>query len=76
MPDVLQNRRPWSDTDTSSDEDGNFVFKNVFGRSSVRAINAQSRHLLAVLQGDFVHAHGVDTVVELSLGGTSTKGVS
>lgn len=76
MPDVLQNGSPRSNTNTSSDEDSNFVLKDILSRSSIGAVNTQSRHLLAVLQSDFVHTHGVNTVVELGLSGTSTESVS
>lgn len=76
MPDVLENRSPRSYTNTSTDEDSNFVLKNILSRGTVRSINAEARHLLAVLQSDFVHAHGVDTIVELRLSRASTECVT
>lgn len=57
--DGLENRGPGSDTNTGTDEHGDFVLENVLGRCSVRSVDAERRHLLAVLKSDFVHAHGV-----------------
>lgn len=76
MPDVLQDGSPGSDTNTSTDKNSDFVFKDIFSRSSIRSIDSKSRHLLTVLQSDLVHAHRIDAVVELGLSSTSTKGIS
>lgn len=76
MPDVLQDRSPGSDTDTSTDKNSDFILKDVFGWSSVGSVNSKSRHLLTILQSDLVHTHGVNAVVELGLSSTSTKGIS
>jgi hypothetical protein len=72
MPDVLEDGGPRSDTDTSADEDSDFVVKDVFSGSSVRSINAKFGHLLSILECDLVHTHRVDTVVELGLSATSS----
>jgi hypothetical protein len=76
MPDVLEDGSPGGDADTCADEDGDFVVEDVFRGSTVGAVNAELRHLLSVLESDFVHAVGVDAIVELGLGGTGTEGVS
>lgn len=76
MPDVLQDGSPGGDTDTSTDQNSDFILKDVFGGSSVGSVNAKSRHLLAILQSDLVHTHRVDAVVKLGLSSTSTKGIS
>lgn len=76
MPDVLQDRSPGGNTDTSTDKNSDFILKDVFGGSSVGSVNSKSRHLLTVLQSDLVHTHRVDAVVELGLSSTRTKGIS
>jgi hypothetical protein len=73
--DGLENRSPGCDTDTGSDEHGDFVLEDVFGGRSVGSVDAESRHLLAVLESDLVHAHGVELVVELGLRLAGTKGI-
>lgn len=76
VPDVFENGGPGCNTDTCADEDGDFVFKDVLCWCTVWSVDAQAGHLLAVLEGDFVHAHGIDAVVEFSLSVTGTKGVT
>lgn len=76
MPDVLEDSGPGGDADAGADEDGDFVVEDVFGGGAVGAVDAESRHLLPVLEGHFVHPVGVDAVVELGLGGTGAEGVS
>lgn len=76
VPDVLEDRGPRSDADTSSDEDSDFVFKDILGGSTVRSIDAQSGHHVSVLEGDFVHAHGINLVVQLCLSSTSTERIT
>lgn len=63
----FQNGSPGCDADTSTDEDGDFVLENVFGWSTVWAVDLERRHLLAVLKRDLVHAHGIKLIVELRL---------
>ena len=60
MPDVLQDRGPGCHADAGTDEDGDFVFEDVFGGGSVRPVDAEGGHHLSVLEGDFVHAHGIE----------------
>lgn len=74
--DGFENRGPGCDADTCANQDGDFVLEDVFGGGTVRTVDAQGGHLLAVLQRDFVHAQRVELVVELALGLTGTKGVS
>lgn len=76
MPDVLEDGCPRGDTNTSTDEDGDFVLKYVLSGSTIRSINTESGHLVTVLKSDFVHAHGVDIIVELGLSSTSTKSIT
>lgn len=76
VPDVLEDGGPGRDANASSDQDRDFVIEDVFGGGAVRAIDAELRHLLAVLQRDFVHAHRVNVVVELSLSITCSEGIS
>lgn len=76
MPNVLENGRPRSDTDTSSDQHRNLILEHILGRGTVWPVDLDRRHLLAVLKGDLVHSHGVDTFVQLSLSRTSTDGVT
>jgi hypothetical protein len=76
VPDVLENGSPRCDTNTSSDQDSDFVLKHVLGGGSVGSIDAEAGHGLAVLKSDFVHSHGIDTLVQLGLGTTSTNRVT
>ena len=60
VPDVLQDRGPGCHADAGTDEDGDFVFEDVFGGGSVRPVDAEGGHHLSVLEGDFVHAHWIE----------------
>ena len=75
MVDRFEDGGPGSDTDTGTNEYGDFVLEDVLGGGSVRSVDAESRHLLAVLKRDLIHTHGVEIVVELRLRLTGTKGV-
>ncbi len=75
VPDIFEDGSPWGNTDSSSDEDGNFVVKHVFGGRTVGTVNSESGHLLAVLE-DFVHSHGVHAIVEFGLCGSGSEGVT
>jgi hypothetical protein len=74
VPDILKNRCPGRDADAGADEDGDFVLEDVFCRGAVRAVDAEFGHHLAILQGHFVHSHGVEFVVEVLLFRASAKG--
>lgn len=63
VPDVLQDRRPRGDADTRADEDGDFVLEHVLRGGTVGSVDSQHRHLLSVLQGHLVHAHGINALV-------------
>jgi hypothetical protein len=76
MPDVLEDRGPRSHTNTGTDKHSDFVLEYIFGRGTVRAVDSESRHLITVLKGNFVHTHGVNIVVELGLGSTSTESIT
>ena len=76
VPDVFEDGGPGSDTDTCSDEDGDFVVEHIFGGSSIWAIDAELGHLLAILKGNFVHAHRVEAVIGFGLRGATAKGVT
>jgi len=65
--DGLEDRGPGCHTDTGTDEHGDFVLEDVFCGGSVRSINLEARHLLAVLKRDLVHTHRVELIVELRL---------
>lgn len=65
---VLENRRPWGHADAGADEHRDFVFKHVFRRRPVRAVDADLGHDLPLLIGNLVHAVGVESVVFLRLG--------
>jgi hypothetical protein len=73
--DGLEDRGPRCDTNTGTDEDGDFVLKDILGGSSVGSVNLEAGHLLAVLQRDFVHAHRVKLVVKLGLRLSSTESI-
>lgn len=73
MVDGFEDGCPGCDTDTGTNEDGDFVLEDIFGGSSVRAIDADGGHLLPVLQRDLVHAHGIQFVVEFGLRLTSAE---
>jgi len=76
VPDVFEDGRPRRDADTGADQDGNLVVEDVFGGGAVGAVDAQAGHLLPVLEGDLVHAHGVEGVVVFGLGGPGTEGIA
>lgn len=76
VPDVLEDGRPRRDADAGADEDGDLVLEHVFGGGAVGAVDSEEGHLLAVLEGDLVHAHRVDAFVEFRLGATRTDGVT
>lgn len=67
MVDGFQDRSPGCHADTGTDEDGDFVLEDVFGGCTVGTVDAESRHLLAMLKCYFIHAHWVEFVVELAL---------
>lgn len=75
MPDVLQNGSPRRDSNPSTDEDGNFILKHIFGGCSIGSIDPQRRHLHAVSKCDLVHAHRVETIVFLGLLRTTSEGI-
>jgi len=76
MPNVLQNRRPRRDTDPGTNKNSNFVVEHVLSRGTVRAVNSEGRHLLAVLESHLVHAKGVNTLIKLRLSRSSTNGIT
>ena len=49
MPDVLENRSPRGDSDTSADQDSNLVLEHIFCRGTVGTVDPKRGHLLAVL---------------------------
>ena len=67
---------PRCDSNTSPDQNGDFVVEDVLSRCSVGSVNPEFRHLLTVLESHFVHSHGIDAVVELRLCGTCSKSIS
>ena len=76
MPDVLEDRGPGRDANTGSYKDGDFVIEDVFSWGTVRPVDADLRHLHAVLKGNLVHAHGIKSVIFFSLSGASAKGIT
>lgn len=76
VPNVLQDRGPRGDADTGADEYGNLVIEDVLRGGAVGTIDPQAGHLLAILQGDLVHAHGVDALVQLGLSRARADGVA
>lgn len=76
MVDVFENGGPGSDTNASTDEHSDFVLEYVFGGSSVGSVDTEIGHLLAILQSNLVHSHGVDTVVKLGLGAAGTNRIT
>lgn len=76
VPDVLENSSPGSNTDTGSDENGDFVVEDILSWCSVGTVDLDLRHLLSVLESDFVHAHGVNIIVKLGLSGSGSKSVT
>jgi hypothetical protein len=73
--DGLENRGPGCDTNTGTDEDSNFVLKDILSGGSVGSVNLETGHLLAVLERNLVHAHGVKFIVQLRLRLSSTKSI-
>lgn len=73
VPDILEDRGPWCDADAGSDEDGDFVFEDVFGGCTIWPVDAEFRHHLPVLEGDFVHAHWVEGFEVFRLCGTASQ---
>lgn len=76
MPNVLENRCPGCDADAGADEHGDFVVEHVFGGCTIWSIDANGGHGLSVLQGNFVHAVGIETFKVFGLGGTATECIS
>ena len=75
VPDVLEDGRPRRDADAGADEHADLVVEDVFRRRAVRAVDADRRHHLALLERDLVHLHRVDGVVLLRLGGAGAERV-
>lgn len=75
MVDGLENRGPWGHTNTGTDEDSDFILEDVFGGSSVGTVDTERRHLLAVLQRNLVHAHGIQLIVKLGLRLPGAQGI-
>ncbi len=73
MPDVLQYCRPRRHTNPRANKHSDFILEHILGWSAVRAVDAEFRHLLAVLERDFVHAHGIEVVVEFGLLGSGAE---
>lgn len=76
MPNVLEDGGPRRHTDASADQNCNLVLEHVLGRSAVGPVDEETGHLLAVLKCHFIHAQGIDAIVELSLRGARADGVS
>ena len=76
MVDRLQDGCPGCDTDTRTDEHSDFVFEDILSGSAIGSINAECWHPLAVLQCDFIHAHGIELIVHLGLRLSGTKRIS
>ena len=76
MPDVLQDRCPWRDTNASADEHSDLVLEDVFSRGAIRSIDPELRHLLPMSQSNLVHTHRVETVIFLSLLGTTSQSIA
>lgn len=76
MPDVLEDGGPGSDADAGADEDGDFVVEDVLGGGAVGPVDTEGGHFLAVLQGDFVHAEGVEAFEVFGLRGAAAEGVA
>ena len=54
MPDVFQDGCPGSDADTSANEDGNLVLKDVFGWCTIRTVDADMGKILTFLKSNFI----------------------
>lgn len=73
--DGLENRGPRCYTNTSTDEDSDFVLEDVFCGGSIGSIDLEAGHSLAVLKRNLVHAHGVELIVQLRLRLSGTKSI-
>ena len=73
MPDVFEDGRPRRDADAGADQDGDLVVEDVFGGGTVRPVDADRGHGLAVCKRDFVHAHRVEGIVFFCLGGARAE---
>lgn len=76
VPDVLEDGGPGGDTDTGTDQNGDFVLEDVLGGGTVGAVDAESGHLLAVGKSDVVHSQGVDTLIQLGVDAASADSVA
>lgn len=76
MPDILQNARPGCDTDPRPDQDGDLIVEDVLSRSSVGPVDADRRHRLVLLQGDFVDPGRVKRVKLFGLSRPATQSVT
>ena len=76
MPDVLEDAGPGRHSDACADQDGDLVVEDILRGGPVRAVDAERRHLLAVLERDLIHAHGIQGVVFFGLGRARTQSVS
>lgn len=59
MPDTLEDGGPWSDTNTSTDENSDFVFEDIFCWCSVWSVDAESWHLSTISESDLEHCGGI-----------------
>ena len=73
--DVFEDSGPWGNSNTGTDQDGDFVVKDVFGWCSVWSVDADGGHFLSVLESNFVDCVGV-LVVEFCLGVACSESVS
>jgi hypothetical protein len=73
--DGFEDGCPGCHANTGSNQDGDFVLEDVFSGGSIGSVDLEAGHGLTVLEGDFVHAHGVELVVKLGLRLTGTKSV-
>lgn len=76
VPDVLEDGCPGRDTNSGSDQHGDFIVEDVFSGCSIGAVDPETRHLLAVLQCHFIHAHGINALIELRLSTTCSRGIT
>ena len=73
---MFEHRSPGCDADAGADEHGDFVVEDILGWCAIGAIDAKLRHLLAVLEGDFVDAVFVEGVEFFGLCGSAAEGVA
>jgi hypothetical protein len=76
MPDVLQNRSPRCNTNTSTDKDCDFIVKHVLSRGTIGAIDAERWHVLAILECHLVDTRRINTVIQLGLSASGTNGIT